>query len=51
MRESTGFAAIGTNTYGLADFDNLYIDRVPKRRMKKNFRKPLSKALYFMKEH
>ncbi|BFZ07672.1 hypothetical protein BsWGS_10710 [Bradybaena similaris] len=51
MRESTGFAAIGTNTYGLADFDNLYIDRVPKRKMKKNFRKPLSKPLYFMKEH
>ncbi|CAG5133964.1 unnamed protein product [Candidula unifasciata] len=51
-KPSSGFAGIGTDSFGLADFDNLYIagskDGIVK--MKNYFRQPLPQPLYFHPE-
>ncbi|CAG5133965.1 unnamed protein product, partial [Candidula unifasciata] len=49
----SGFVGIGTDNYGLADFDNLHIagneDGI--KQMKKYFNQPLPRPLYFRPEH
>jgi len=49
----SGFAGIGTDNFGLADFDNLYIAPGEEgiKRMMDYFHHPLPQPLYVIKEH
>lgn len=50
---SAGYAGLGTDDFGLADFDNLYIasNQNGWERMTTYFKKPLTKPLFFIREH
>lgn len=50
---SFGFAGLGTNTFGFADFDNLYIAANEEgiTKMKHYINHPLPQPLYFNPEH